>query len=63
MFDQGLKTWILTRAFAEGGISLGQLAKALDKSTSDTVKLLALLDIPVLDYELDDELETLESLS
>ena len=63
MFDLGMKTWLLTRAFADGGISLGQLARSLDKSISDISKLLAVLGIPVLDYDLADELDTLESLS
>jgi antitoxin (DNA-binding transcriptional repressor) of toxin-antitoxin stability system len=62
LFDLGLKTWFLTRAFADGGISLGQLARALDKSVSETAKLLSILGIPVLDYDLADELDTLESL-
>lgn len=62
VFDLGLKTWLLTRAYAEGGVSLGQLAKALDRSVSDTAKILDLLNIPVLDYDLADELEILNSL-
>ena len=63
LFDLGLKTWLLTRAYADGGLSLGQLARALDKSYSDIAKLLSLLNIPVLDYDLADELDTLESLT
>jgi antitoxin (DNA-binding transcriptional repressor) of toxin-antitoxin stability system len=63
LFDLGLKTWLLTRAYADSGLSLGQLSRALDKSYSDTVKLLALLNIPVLDYDLADELDTLETLA
>jgi antitoxin (DNA-binding transcriptional repressor) of toxin-antitoxin stability system len=63
LFDLGLKTWLLTRAYASGGLSLGQLARALDKSYADIAKLLTLLNIPVLDYDLADELDTLESLA
>jgi predicted HTH domain antitoxin len=54
---------LLIRAYADSGLSLGQLAHALGKSYSDVVKLLALLNIPILDYDLADELDTLESLS
>jgi antitoxin (DNA-binding transcriptional repressor) of toxin-antitoxin stability system len=62
IFDGGMRQWLLTKGFAEGGLSLGQLSKALDKSVSDTVRLLDMLGIPVLDYDLEDELDTLESL-
>lgn len=62
LFDFGLKTWLLTRAYAENGLSLGQLSSSLGKSYSDTVKLLSLLNIPVLDYDLADELAVLDEL-
>jgi predicted HTH domain antitoxin len=55
------KAMLLTHAYASGGLSLGQLARALDMSYSDIAKLLNLLNIPVLDYDLADELDTLES--
>ena len=59
----GLKTCLLAHAYADGGLSLGQLARALGKSHTDIANLLTLLNIPVLDYDLTDELETLESLA
>ena len=62
LFDLGLKTWLLTRAYADNGLSLGQLATALGKSYSDTTKLLSLLNISVLDYDLADELAVLDEL-
>ena len=59
----GLKTWLLVRAYADGGLSLGQLTRALGKSYTDSAKLLTLLNIPVLDYDLADELNTLENIT
>lgn len=62
VFDLGLKKWILVKAFENGSLSLGQLSTALNKSYSETLKLLEILNIPALDYSLDDELETIEEL-
>ncbi len=59
----GLKMCLLARAYADGGLSLGQLARTLDKSYADIAKLLTLLDIPVLDYDLADEINTLENIT
>jgi predicted HTH domain antitoxin len=62
VFDLGLKKWILIKAFENGSLSLGQLSRALDQSYTKTVKLLDLLNIPTLAYDLDDELDTIDSL-
>ena len=62
VFDFGLKKWILIKAFENGSLSLGQLARALEQSYEKTVKLLDLLRIPLLDYDLNDELDTIDSL-
>jgi hypothetical protein len=55
------KTLLLTHAYASGSLSLGQLTHALEMSYSDIAKLLNLLNIPVLDYDLADEMDTLEN--
>ena len=62
VFDHGLKKWILIQAFSKGSLSLGQLSNALGQSYTKTIELLNLLQIPVLDYDLEDELNTIESL-
>jgi hypothetical protein len=62
VFDLGLKKWILIKAFENGSLSLGQLSCALYQSYTKTVKLLDLLNIPTLAYDLDDELDTIDSL-
>ena len=59
VLDMGLKKWILIDSFKQGALSLGQLSRALDISYMETVELLDLLKIPVLDYDLKDDLTTL----
>ena len=59
VLDMGLKKWILIDSFKRGALSLGQLSKSLDIPYMETVKLLDLLKIPVLDYDLEDDLTTL----
>lgn len=59
VLDMGLKKWILIDSFKRGALSLGQLSRALDIPYMETVKLLDLLKIPVLDYDLEDDLKTL----
>jgi len=63
VFDLGLKKWILIQAFKSGDLSLGQLSRSLDKTHAETSKLLDLLNIPLLDYDLDDEMDVVDSLS
>ena len=59
VLDMGLKKWILIDSFKQGALSLGQLSRALDISYMETVEMLDLLKIPVLDYDLKDDLTTL----
>ena len=63
IFDFGFKKWILIKAYKKGDLSLGQLSKALDQSQLKTMKMLSLLDIDVIDYDLDDDMETIKKLS
>ena len=63
VFDVGLKKWLVIQAFKTGGLSLGQLSRALDKTYTETTNLLKLLNIPLLDYDLDDEMDVIDSLS
>jgi len=62
VFDHGFKKWILIQAYQKGDLSLGQLSKALNQSYTQTMEMLSLLNIDVIDYDLDDELQTLEKL-
>jgi predicted HTH domain antitoxin len=62
VFEHGFKKWVLIKAYAKGDLSLGQLSKALKLSYVDTMKMLGALGIAVIDYELADDLNTIEKL-
>jgi len=62
VFDHGFKKWVLIKAYKKGDLSLGQLSKALEQSYSDTMEMLGVLGVAVIDYDLDDELSTIEKL-
>jgi len=52
---------LVLMAFERGNISLSQLSKSLKLTKTETMKLLATLDIPVTDYKLEDDLKGIES--
>lgn len=58
---QGLKTALMVDAYEKSLLSLGQLSKALNISKRDTMKMLSLLGIDVIDYDFKDELKDLDS--
>ncbi len=62
VFDYGFKKWVLIKAYEKGDLSLGQLSKALKLSYSETMEMLSILGIDVIDYDLDDEVDTIEKL-
>jgi len=57
----GLKTALMIDAYQKSLISLGQLSKALNLTKRETMKLLSLSGIDVIDYDFMDELEDLDS--
>lgn len=62
LLDLGFTRWIALRAFQAGDLSLGQVAKAFDKSKQEMLPLLSHLGIAVADYDLDEDLETIHLL-
>jgi predicted HTH domain antitoxin len=48
-------------AFERGNISFSQLSKSLKLTKTETMKLLAILDIPITDYKLEEDLKGIES--
>ena len=52
---------LVLKAFEQGNISLSQLARSLQLTKTETMKLLATLNIPVTDYKLADDLKGIES--
>ena len=51
---------MLLQAFKQGDITLSQLCKSLKLSKSKTMKLLSTLNIPITDYELEEDLKGIE---
>ena len=58
---EGLKTALMIDAYEKSLLSLGQLSKALDLSKRETMKMLSLSGIDMIDYDFKDELEDLSS--
>jgi predicted HTH domain antitoxin len=62
LMQSGLKAWLAMRAFEKGDLSLGQLADSLGKTKADTLQVLAQFNIPIADYDLQEDLATVEKL-
>lgn len=62
LVEQGLSDWLAIKAFESGDLTLGQLAHALRKTKSETLDILDHLSISIADYNLAEDLETVESL-
>ncbi len=56
---EDLKRMFSVSAYINSDLSLGQLARALGKSMSDTAKILDFMNIPVIDYALANEQESI----
>lgn len=50
---------IAVRAFQAGDLSLGQVAQVFAKPKEETMRLLSALEVPIADYDLAEDLETL----
>jgi hypothetical protein len=62
LFDLGFRKWIAIRSFQAGDLSLGQVARVFEKSREEMMRLLGELGVPIADYDLAEDLETLERL-
>ena len=62
IFDYGFRKWILISAYKKSDLSLGQLARALEQSQQETMQMLGVLGVDVIDYDLEDDLVTIEKL-
>lgn len=60
--EEGLKSWMALKAFEAGDLSLGQLAKTLDKTKSETMEMLGRLNIPIANYDLQEDLDAIDTL-
>jgi len=63
ILKSGLMQWLVLKAFQTGDISLGQLSKQMQLSLTETIDFLGNMNIPVVDYDLDDDLQTIENWS
>ena len=61
ILSKGLKTSLLIDGYKSGNISLGQLSKSLDISKQKAMKLLSMMGIDIIEYDFNDELDTLSS--
>jgi len=61
VYTDGLKTALMIDAYQKSLLSLGQLSKALSLSQKESMKLLSLSGVAVIDYDFEDELEELDS--
>ena len=61
VLTDGLKTALMIDAYQKSLLSIGQLSQALGISKIETMKLLSLSGVDVIDYDFKDELEDLES--
>ncbi len=62
LIEQGLVQWLALKAFESGDLTLGQVAKALNKTKSEMLDTLDKLGISIADYDLAEDLETIETL-
>ena len=56
---QGLLRWIGIKAYQNGDLSLGQLSGWFSTDIREMMRILSKLNIPVIDYNLDDDLKTI----
>lgn len=61
LVQNGLKPWLAIKAFEKGDLSLGQLAKSLGKTKVDTLKMLGQFNIPVADYDLQEDFAAIKA--
>jgi len=62
LFKQGFVQWIGIKSYHSGDLSLQQLSNLLRTDLDSTIKLLNSLNIPIIDYDFNDDLQTLNSL-
>jgi len=61
IISDGLKTALMIDAYQKGYLSIGQLSKALNQSQEQSLKMLSLMGVDVLDYDFKDDMKFLDS--
>ena len=62
ILTKGLKTALLLEAYRSSAISLGQLCSELCISKKKALKILSLMNIDIIDYDFNDDLNTIKEL-
>lgn len=62
LIEKDLVHWLAIKAFESGDLTLGQVAKALNKTKSEMLDILDTLSINIADYDLAEDLETIENI-
>ncbi|MEN8147577.1 MAG: UPF0175 family protein [Campylobacterota bacterium] len=62
VLTHGLQKALLIDAYKNGLISLGQLTKSLNISKKETMQMLSLMGIDVVDYSFKDDLKSIDTL-
>ena len=62
MLDFGYRKWLALRAFQAGDLSLGQVARVFEKDKQQMMQLLAEFGVPLADYDLQEDLDTISAL-
>jgi predicted HTH domain antitoxin len=62
LLQEGFKHWLVAKAFANGDMSLGEVARAWGVAREEAMRTLDALGIPIADYSLSEEQSTMESL-
>lgn len=60
--EEGMKPWMALKAFERGDLSLGQLAKTLNKTKVEAMEMLGRLNIPLANYDLQEDLDAIDAL-
>ena len=60
IITNGLKTSLLIEAYQNSLITLGEIAKALNMSKEEIMKFLSALGIDIIDYDFNEDLETIK---
>jgi len=60
VLTDGLRTALMIDAYQKSLLSLGQLSKALRLSKKESMKLLSLSGVNIIDYDFEDEVEALD---
>lgn len=61
IITQGLKTSLMLDAYQKSYLSLGQLSKALNISHQKALKLLSMMDIDIINYDFEEDMQFMDT--